>query len=135
MPKKALLPEQHDEPIWDAVLVDLGDPYPYQPAVRQFAESFRPDDERFVDPDYFDHLLYELAVEAEDAGQEFDAIRESTDTALDKIWPWPPNQSLRSIVVGDGDDLGGVPTSTDAPTLVMQPVRLAEITQEIPRIE
>lgn len=132
MPKKALLPEQHDEPIWDAVLTDLGDPYPYQPAVPQFSESFQPDREPFTDPDYFDHLLYELAVEAEDAGQELDAIRESTDAALDKIWPWTRN--VLPLDDNTRERALALLASVDAPTIVMPRVDSSEITQEIPRI-
>lgn len=127
MPKKALLPTQHDEPVWDEMIADLGDPRPYEPAVPEFSKSYQPDDEPVIDPLYFDHLLYELAVECEAAAQELDAIREEADYALDEIWKWPHDRPLSSET---RDRALALLTSSDAPTVVA-PV-LAEITQEIP---
>lgn len=77
-----------DTPIWNDVVAELGDARPYEPT--EFTSSYVPDDEPFVDPDYFDELLYELSVAGEDAMNAVDGWREQAIDALDEVWTWPP---------------------------------------------
>lgn len=85
MPKSKVV---WDVPLWDGVVAELGDPRPYVPT--EFTPSFVPDDEPFIDPDYFDDLLYELVTEAEDGMSAVDGWREEAIEALDQIHVVPP---------------------------------------------
>lgn len=89
MPKAKVTTVDEDAPIWDEVLAELGDPRPYDPP--EFLESYREPDDPWVDPDYFDDLVYELHVQAEDAASALDGWGEQATEALDKIWSWPPH--------------------------------------------
>jgi hypothetical protein len=72
-----------DEPIWDELISQLGDPRPY--TATPISDSYREPDDPWIDPEYFDHLLYELAIDGEEAMAEVDAIREVAVVALDQI--------------------------------------------------
>lgn len=85
MPKSKIA---YDVPIWDELVVELSDPRPYDETT--FSESYREPDDPWIDPEYFDHLLYELAIQAEEAMQEIDTIREVGIDALDQIHAVPP---------------------------------------------
>lgn len=89
MPKTKISPIDWDTPIWDALVVEIPDPRPYEAG--HIAGSYAPDPQPFIDPDYFDDLLYELAIEAEDACSAVEGHRELGIAALDKIYELPPH--------------------------------------------
>lgn len=80
MPKSKIV---WDVPLWDTLVAEVGDPRPYEET--KISESYREPDDPWIDPEYFDHLLYELAIEGEQAMEEVDAIREVAIDALDQI--------------------------------------------------
>lgn len=85
MPKSKIT---YDVPIWDELVAEFGDPRPYVETM--ISESYREPDDPWIDPEYFDHLLYEVAIVGEEAMQEVDAIREVGIDALDQIHAVPP---------------------------------------------
>lgn len=88
MPKKLVAPsEPWDVPIWDALVAELSDPRPYEPTA--FSESHVPDADPWVDPDYFDDLVYEVTTQGEEAMEAVDGWREVATQELDKIHPIP----------------------------------------------
>lgn len=85
MPKSKVV---WDTPIWDEVVAELGDARPYE--ATEISSSYVPDPEPFVDPDYFDELVYELAREVEETLEAVDGWIELAEGDMDAIWPWPP---------------------------------------------
>lgn len=76
-----------DVPFWDSLVAELGDPRPYEPG--EISASYAPTDEPFIDLDYFDDLLYEIATQAEEAMTSVDAHRDVANELMDEIWVWP----------------------------------------------
>lgn len=89
MPRRKVAATVDDIPLWDALIVEFGDPRPHEPTIIDAAYTV-PDDYFLDETISYDTAFAQLCRDAHAVFVVLGDVHQEALTALDTIYAWPP---------------------------------------------